>query len=183
MRGSPNYLPGGIDIANSLVVPNGCSLTVLLHWNNPQGAASDDFDLVIARSSDGSLIASSLASQNRSQSPFEAATWRNTTGVTTAVYIAVLEWQLRTGTPITLDYFAFHSCVSEDHDFLQYATAAQSLTGNHAVNEMLTVAALGAETPDVAQVYSSIGPHDVHFPAFESRAVPNISAIDCVQTP
>jgi subtilisin family serine protease len=98
------------------------------------------------------------------------------------VFIAVGEFALRTGTASILDYFAFLTCASDAQDFLQYATPVQSLTGNHAVNEMLSVAALGVETPTVTQSYSSIGPHDIHFPAFESRALPNISAIDCRQT-
>jgi subtilisin family serine protease len=178
-EGAHNYLPGGVDIGNTVIVPTGCSLTVWLQWNNPRGAANDDFDLLLIRSSNASLLASSLALQNGFQNAFEAVSWTNTTGATVAVYIAVLEWQLRTGTAIILDYFASHSCAS---DFLQYATASQSLAGNHAVNEMLSVAALGAENPAVAQAYSSRGPHDIFFPAFESRPVPKISAIDCAQT-
>jgi hypothetical protein len=181
-EGSHNYLLGGLDNGNTVIVPNGCSLTVFLQWNNPWGAASDDFDLVIARSSNGAALALSEGLQNGSQNPLEAATWTNTTGATVAVYIVVLEWQLRTGTAIILDYFARHSCESGREDFLQYGTASQSLTGNHAVNEMLAVAALGADNPAAAQVYSSVGPHEIFFPAFESRPVPQVSAIDCVQT-
>jgi hypothetical protein len=143
-EGFHNYLPGGVDIGNTVIVPHGCSLSVLLQWNNPRGAANDDFDLRIVRSSNGSLLASSFALQDGSQNAFEAVSWTNTTGATVEAYIAVLEWELRTGTAIILDYFASHSCAS---DFLQYATASQSLAGNHSANEMLSVAALGAENP------------------------------------
>lgn len=89
-----------------------------------------------------------------------------------AVFIAVAEFARRMGTANIVDYFTFLTCAQDAQDFLQYVTPGQSLTGNHAVNEMLLVAALCAETPTVAQSYSSIGPQDIHFPIFESRAVP-----------
>ncbi len=180
--GAHNYLASGVDIGNTVVLPAGCSLLAFLQWNNPWGAARDDFDLFIARASDGAIVARSIGIQNGTQNPFEAVGVVNNGTTPAGVFIAVAEFARRTGTANIVDYFAFLTCASEAQDFLQYATPGQSLTGNHAVNEMLSVAALGAETPTVAQPYSSIGPHDVHFPAFESRAVPNISAIDCVQT-
>ena len=34
---SHNYLPGSVDLGNTVVVPTGCSLTVWLQWNNPRG--------------------------------------------------------------------------------------------------------------------------------------------------
>jgi subtilisin family serine protease len=180
--GLHNHLAGAVDVGNSLVLPPGCSLLVFLQWNNPWGAARDDFDLFIGQASNGAIVAQSINVQNGTQNPFEVAGVVNNGATAAGVFIAIGEWARRTGTPNILDYFARVDCVSEAQDFLQYATAGQSLTGNHAVIEMLTVAALGAETPGVVQPYSSIGPHDIFFPAFQSRAVPNISAIDCVQT-
>lgn len=180
--GLHNYLAGGVDVGNSIVLPSGCSLLVFLQWNNPWGAARDDFDLFIARASDGAIVARSINIQNGTQNPFEAAGVVNNGTAPAAVFIAVAEFARRMGTANIVDYFTFLTCANDAQDFLQYVTPGQSLTGNHAVNEMLLVAAPGAETPTVAQSYSSIGPHDIHFPTFESRAVPNISAVDCVQT-
>jgi subtilisin family serine protease len=180
--GTHNYLPADRDIGNTVLVPPHCSLVVALQWNNPSGAARDDFDLFIARSSDGATVAFSVTVQDGRQNPFEAAAWTNNGTAAVAVFIAVAEFARRTGTDNVLDYFALLTCASAAQDFLQYATPAQSLSGNHAITEMLAVAALGADTPATAQAYSSLGPHDIFFPAFESRQVPHVSAIDCVQT-
>ena len=66
-----NYAPGSIDIGNTLVVPPFCSLTVILQWNNRFGAASDDFDLFIARTSDFFIFAASAEFQTGTQDPLE----------------------------------------------------------------------------------------------------------------
>ena len=180
----PNGYPavhdyGGADLGNTVTIPNGCSIDVTLQWNNPWGAARDDFDLSIARSSDFVLLATSVDEQTGTQDPIESTSWTNDTGSTVTVFIAVSEFAIVSPPgSLILDYFAIPSC----GDDLQYVTAAQSLSGNHAVDEMLSVAAVGADDPTVAQDYSSRGPHNIFFPALEQRLVPNISAIDCVQT-
>jgi len=174
-----NYASGGADLGNTVTIPNGCSIGVILQWNNPWGAAADDFDLFIARSSDFALLAASVDEQTGTQDPIELASWTNNTGSTVTVFIAVSEFALVSPAgSLTLDYFAIPSCGND----LQYVTAAQSITGNHAVDEMFSVAAVGADNPTVAQDYSSRGPHNIFFPAFEQRLVPNITATDCVQT-
>ena len=68
-----NYLPGSTDIGNTFDVPPFCSLSVTLQWNNRFGAASDDFDLFIARTSDFVIVASSTEFQTGTQDPLEAA--------------------------------------------------------------------------------------------------------------
>ena len=96
-----------------------------------------------------------------------------------AVFIAVSEFALsHSPGSLVLDYFAVPNCGNP----FQYVTAGQSVSGNHASNEMLAVAAVNAGSPTEAASYSSRGPHDIFFPAFESRPVPHISATDCVQT-
>jgi Subtilase family len=176
--GVHNYTPGDADIGNTIEVRNGCSISVTLQWSNPWGAANDDFDLVVARSSDFALLALSDNVQAGTQNPIEFTSWTNTTGETVAVFIAVAEYSLaRAPESLVLDYFAIPSC-----DALQYVSAQQSLSGNHAVNEMFSTAAVAAATPNVAEDYSSRGPHDIFFPAFDRRFVPNITAPDCVQT-
>ena len=74
--GVHNYAPG-VDIGNTIVVPQGCSLSVTLQWNNPWGAANDDFDLFIARSSDLVILAQSLDYQTGTQNPIESTGWTN----------------------------------------------------------------------------------------------------------
>ena len=106
-----NYAPGSIDIGNTLVVPPSCSLTVILQWNNRFGAASDDFDLFIARTSDFVIVAASTEFQTGTQDPLEAASFTNTTGSPVTVFIAVSEFQLVSPpASLILDYFALLDC-------------------------------------------------------------------------
>ena len=176
-----NYAPGSIDIGNTLVVPPSCSLTVVLQWNNRFGAASDDFDLFIARTSDFVVVASSTEFQTGTQDPLEAASFTNSTGSPVTVFIAVSEFQLVSPpASLILDYFALLDC--SPNPGLQYVTPSESLSGNHALVEALPIAAANAATPTQAQVYSSQGPGTISFPFPEVRAVPVLTSVDCVPT-
>lgn len=176
-----NYLPGSTDIGNTLVVPPFCSLTVILQWNNRFGAASDDFDLFIARSSDFAIFAASVQFQTGTQDPLEATSFTNTTESPVVVFIAVSEFHLVSPpASLILDYFAFLNCSSNPE--LQYVTPSESLSGNHALVEALPIAAVDAATPALAEPYSSQGPSTISFPFPELRAVPVLTSVDCVPT-
>jgi hypothetical protein len=174
-----NYGSGGTDIGNSVVVPSGCTLTAILQWNNPFGASADDFDLFLARSDNFQLLAVSLALQTGTQDPYERIDFTNQTDSPIVAFIAVAEYQLASPPGgLILDYFIYPTCGIG----LQHVTTADSVIGHEAVEELLSVAALGASTPTEVEPYSSRGPGSVSFPAPASRAVPSIAAIDCVST-
>ena len=176
-----NYLPGSTDIGNTLFVPPFCSLTVILQWNNRFGAAADDFDLFIARSSDFVILAASVEVQTGTQVPLEATTFTNTTASPSMVFIAVSEFHLVSPpTSLILDYFAFLDC--SGNPGLQYVTPSESLSGNHALVEALPIAAADAATPALTESYSSQGPGTISFPFPEVRAVPVLTSVDCVPT-
>jgi subtilisin family serine protease len=176
-----NYLPGSTDIGNTLVVPPFCSLIVILQWNNPFGAAADDFDLFIARSSDSAILAASGEFQTGTQDPLEATVFTNTTASPVGVFIAVSEFALASPpASLILDYFAFLDCSSNPG--LQYVTPGESLSGNHALVEALPIAAADAATPAQAEPYSSQGPSTISFPFPEVRGVPVLTSLDCVST-
>ena len=65
---------------------------------------------------------------------------------------------------------------------LQYVTPSESLAGNHSLVEALPIAAVNAATPAQAEVYSSQGPGTISFPFPEVRAVPVLTSVDCVPT-
>lgn len=174
-----DYSPGATDMGNTVTIGPGCTLNVTLQWGNPWGGAVDDFDLFIMRSSDWAILARGDDPQTGTQDPIEFAGWTNNMDGSVTVFILVAEFHRATpAEQLVLDYFARPSC----GEALEHVTAAQSISGNHAVEEMFSVAAVGASTPNVAQSYSSRGPHDVFFPSFQRRHVPNITAVDCVQT-
>ena len=174
-----NYVASGVDIGNTLVLPSNCGVRVVLQWNNPAGASADDFDLFLARSADGAVLARSLNAQTGSQSAFEFLAYTNTTGGPLTVFIAIAEFRLRTApASLILDYFVYPECGFA----LQYATSADSVIGHAAVNEVLSVATANAQSPGQAAFYSSRGPGSISFPSVESRSTPNITGIDCVAT-
>jgi subtilisin family serine protease len=176
-----NYLPGSTDIGNTLLVPPFCSLSVTLQWNNRFGAASDDFDLFIARSSDLAILAASGEFQTGTQDPLEATDFTNTTTSPVTVFIAVSEFHLVSPpASLILDYFAILDC--SGNAGLQYLTPSESLSGNHALVEALPIAAVNAATPALAEPYSSQGPGTISFPFPEVRAVPVLTSVDCVPT-
>ena len=176
-----NYLPGSIDIGNTLVVPPLCSLSVILQWNNRFGAAADDFDLFIARSSDFVILDASVQVQTGTQDPLEAAVFTNTTGSPIIVFIAVSEFHLVSPpASLILDYFAILDC--SGNTGLQYVMPNESVSGNHALVEALPIAAVNAATPAQAEAYSSQGPGTISFPFPEVRAVPVLTSVDCVPT-
>jgi hypothetical protein len=175
-----NYAPPGVNIGNFFSLAAGCSVTVVLQWNNPNGASADDFDLLLADGNSNMVVAASQNVQNGTQNAYEALFYTNMTGTTEPLFIAIGEFHLVSAPPsLILDYYVFPRCGLPP---LQYTVASDSVIGHEAVNEVLSVAALGALTPTVAESYSSRGPGSISFPAAESRAVPNISGIDCVNT-
>jgi subtilisin family serine protease len=172
-----NYAPGGVDIGNTLVIPSGCGVTVILQWNNPFGASADDFDLLLARSDNGLALAVSAAFQTGTQDPYERVDFTNLTPDPITAFIAVAEFELTSpSASLILDYFVHADCGL----LLQYVTSADSVIGHEAVDEVLSVAAITATNQ--AEPFSSQGPGSISFPGPEMRNVPNISAVDCVAT-
>jgi subtilase family protein len=168
-----------VDIGNSFTLPNNCGVRVVLQWNNPNGASADDFDLFLVRASDGVALAGGIGFQNGTQNAFEFLAFTNTTGGPLGVFVAIGEFTLVTNPAfLILDYFVYPTCGVA----LQFVTAADSVIGHAAVSEVLSVAAVDAATPTVAEPFSSRGPGSISFPAPQARLVPNISGTDCVNT-
>jgi hypothetical protein len=179
--GVHNYAPAGLDIGNTLVIPNGCGVIVILQWNNRFGASADDFDLFLGQneSSNPTILASSMGSQTGTQDPYERVNFINLTGNPITAFIAVSEYKLTSApSSLILDYFIYEQCGLAP----QYVTSGDSVIGHEAVTEVLSVAAVAAATPTQIEPYSSQGPGSVSFPAPEARNVPNIAGVDCVST-
>jgi Subtilase family/FG-GAP-like repeat len=174
-----NYASGGIDIGNSLSIGPGCTLRVVLQWNNPNGVSRDDFDLFLLRASDSAVLGRSINFQTGTQNAYEDLSFTNPTGAPLQVFIAIAEFSLASASSsLVVDYFVYPSCGIA----LEYVTSANSVIGHAAVSEVLSVAAVNVDTPTLAESYSSRGPGSISFPVPQNRPVPNISAVDCVTT-
>jgi len=169
------------DFGNSLRIPAGSEVIAVLQWNDRFGLADDDLDLLLARSAGGSdiLLASSTDTQDGSGAPLEALRWVNTTGATIDAYLAIGEFARRTdAASLRLNLVLF----SRDPLRLQYGGARESIFGHAAVEEVLSVAAADAASPDVVEDFSSNGPASLFFPVRMVRGVPLLTAVDGVRT-
>jgi len=170
---------GPDDVGNTFTLPAFCTVQVELQWSSRFGAASDDFDLFLARSSDGLILAASRNAQTGVQDPRERLVYASGSSSVT-VFIAIAEYSLASDpASVLLDYLVFFSCPTP---VLQYAVAEDSIRGHAAVPEVLSVAAARVTSPTVIEPYSSRGPATIKFPAPGSRSVPALTAVDCVST-
>jgi len=179
-----NYAGGGTDIANRFTLPAGCQVKVFLQWNNRVGAAADDFDLALVRATDGTVLASSQDAQSGSQNAYEMLAY-GPAPITQTLFIAVPEFRLSSPpSSLILDYFVIPMCLVAEpaEPFLQYRLPDASVWGQGAVSEVLSVAAVNANNPTQIQQFSARGPGLISFPTPQTRNVPNITGVDCVQT-
>ena len=169
---------GGGDIGNTFTIPNGAGIVIILQWNNQWGLSNDDFNLFLVRSDNGEVLACSINDQaGVYPDPWEGLWWINYTGSNVTVDILVLEWSLvNPPSSLVLDYSVWYG------SGLEYVVPENSVIGHTAVEEVLSVAAADAATPNTIESFSSCGPGTVYFPTYEERQVPNITGVDGVQT-
>lgn len=172
-----NYNPGGTeDIGNTFTIPDGGLIIVVLQWNNQWGHSGDDFDLFLRKSSDGEVLAYGADYQTGNDNPWEELVYINVTGGNVVAYIAVFEYAVANPASMVLDYNVYYG------SGLQYVTAANSLIGHSAVEEVLSSAAAYSGSTNPIEDYSSRGPGTVYFPSQQNRQVPNITGVDGVHT-
>src|SRR5262245_32881104 len=73
-----DFAAGGGDAFNGVIVPGGGTLTCILQWNDPFGAAADDYDLALL-DSNLNVVAQSIDPQDGTQDPIEAVAVVNQT--------------------------------------------------------------------------------------------------------
>jgi subtilisin family serine protease len=165
---------GGVDNTNSVSIPRGGSLLCVLQWDDPFGAANDDYDLLLV-DQDRSVIAAGDNVQNGDDDPIEIVAANNVGG---AAEVAGLVIERTRGAARTLDLF----CV-RDVDGMEYSTPGASIFGHAALSEAVTVAAIDVADPglDSVEPFSSQGPARLTFPP-EERPKPDVAAFDGVAT-
>ncbi len=174
-----DYAEGpSVDLGNTFTVPVGGTLIAVLQWNNEWGSAGDDFDLWLQ--GDSGALAAGWDTQDGDDAPIEGLEWTNNTTSSVSVYLAVGESSLVSEpSSLVLDYSVYcHFSLSG----IQYDTPDNSVIGHAAVEEVLCTAAARASTPDTIEYFSSWGPGTIFYPSLQDRQVPNITAVDGVQT-
>ena len=172
---------GNADFGETLRVPPGGSLLAVLQWNEPFGRAAADFDLILARSTAGGevVLGASSETQNGRGDPIEALGFENDRGDPVDVYFAVGQ-RGRIVSPgrLRLNLLVF----THDDVDLEHVVRRDGVFGHAAVPEVLSVAAADAAHPDAVDDFSSAGPANVFFPERVVRRVPQLTAVDGVET-
>ncbi len=172
---------GGDDVGDTIVIPSGAEVLIILQWNDPFGAAQSDFDLILARATGGAdvVLAASTDEQRDTRNPIEAVRWVNTSNGTVEAYVAIAEFRRRS--PAAQVRFNL-VLVSGSQIRQQYVVPKESVFGHAALTEAVSVAAADARKPRVPERFSSRGPASIYFPTRETRQVPRVTAVDGVTT-
>jgi hypothetical protein len=157
-----------------ITVRAGATARIFLQWSNRFGAAADDYDLYVVDGS-GQIVARSDDTQDGNDLPVEIVTLDNS-GSGSPVNLSVVVDRF-SGASQRIELYYAGGITN-----IQPATPEGSIAGNANAAGALTVAAINASDPgtDTAADYSSRGPCDLFFPARETRAKPEVTAIDGV---
>ena len=178
-----NFSVASLDIGDTFVIPPNGAINVVLQWSDKFGTSGNDFDLILARSDNFSILSFSNNVQNGGGDPIEALSYTNATGSPITAFISIAESHLISDpSTIKLNYIVFPINLPTGSPVREYVVPADSIFGHAAVNEALSVAAVNVANPTVIESFSSRGPATILFPTPETRSVPKITGVDGVQT-
>lgn len=161
----------GGDTNMQAYIPPGETLYVILQWNDPWGASSNDYDLYLTNSSGTTILASSTDAQNGNDEPLEVAVYRNNSGTGLNVYVVVAK---DSGAARHLKLESWYGW------FTEYSTATGSISGHAAGQNVICCAAVPAASPSNIESFSSRGPVRIDFPSLTFRYKPDVSGTDGV---
>src|SRR5262249_22283322 len=164
---------GTVDNTNRVVIPSGGSLLCVLQWDDPFGAANDDYDLFLLDDTKA-VIAASNNVQNGRGDPLEFVEAHNDTSTTQVGSLAI---ERDRGAARTLELF----CV-RDVEGMEHVTPGSSIFGHAGIPEAVAVGAIDVDDPglDTIESYSSQGPARIAFPQPAPRPKPDVAPVDGV---
>ena len=167
-----DWAAGANDRFNGVVVPAGGTLTCILQWNDPFGAAADDYDLALF-DANLNLVTQSVDPQVGAQDPIEIVQVVNQSNTNQLANVLVNRFA---GAPRRLELFCLGASAME------HGSAAGSIFGHAALPSVVAVGAVDVHDPglDTVEPFSSHGPSRIDFPTPELRAKPDLVAFDGV---
>lgn len=164
------FVPG--DNTETLVVPGRGRLTCILQWNDPFGGSGNDYDVFLL-DQDLNVVAFSIDPQVGEQNPVEVVDVVNERDGDAFAHLIIDRFA---GDPRRLELFCLGARAVE------HRTAAGSIVGHPALDEVVAVGAIDVADPGLDQVepFSSQGPCRVDFPAREDRPKPDLAGFDGV---
>ena len=154
---------------NSTFDVTGFQPLVIVQWSNAFGAAVDDYDLCLSGETRAEC-ADFNTQQDGDDDPVEIAALNCARGCNIQV-------RRVSGVRQTIELFVLDGSLSSSDQ-----VEGDSIFGHPAVPGVLAVGAIGADDPgnDTIEPFSSRGPVTIFFPALQTRAKPDITAIDGV---
>jgi hypothetical protein len=160
----------------TLEIPPHSRVIVTLQWSEPFGQAKVDLDLIVTDET-GFVLMMSDGIQNGSGDPFEHIVISNSESTPLTVNLGVLYLGTE---PFVSDSMQVEFFIREQHPNLvsnsEIFTTSSSIFGHAAAPDVITVASVSASFPDVIAFDSSQGPAVVHYPVYEIRQKPDLSA-------
>jgi len=167
-----DFLGGPEDTTDDMLIGPFDSLVCFLQWDDPFGAAADDYDLFML---DGSshVIDAGTSSQTGTQDPIEFVAAQNGSSAAMPVKIVIQKYS---GAVRRLKMFCLGGLQQE------YVSPSGSVFGQAALPEAIAVGAIDIADPGLGDVefFSSRGPTTIAFPAPETRPKPDLAAFDGV---
>ena len=162
--------PPTSSVWNQVTVPPSSSVDIFLTWNDPAGASTNDYDLILS-DCNGTLFDWSNSLQDGSQEPVEVVSYTNPSRRSSrTVCYAILNYQ-NAAQPRTLNIL-IGTVDSIGHAF---NTPAKSLAvPADTPGDFIAVGAVPASSPNQIEDYSSLGP------TFDGRSKPDLVATDGV---
>jgi len=175
---------GSSDVTLKGLIAPGRSAVIVLQWNDDangntldgNGSSSNDYDLIIAKSSNDITCTPddciSNTFQNGDDDPIEAVSLKNSN------MNDVLPFE------ILIDRFSGQAKILEIYtgsfSALQDGTQEDSVFGHPAVEGVIAVGAVPVTDTGMVEDFSSRGPSTIYFPSFEQRNKPDVVAPDNV---
>ncbi len=192
---------------NVIALPANAEVAIFLSWNDPFGAAANNYDLYLVQQSTGRVVASSTDVQNGRQDPVEVIDYVNRTG--SQDFFRIVVQNVRDAAqPRDLNIYSFQpecaasgplrlaSPLHERHNYntATRSVAAQSDAGGSPVS-VISVGAICSASANAAGTFPAAAPDEscldttnrtAEFfssrgPTLDGRQKPDISAIDGVQ--
>jgi subtilisin family serine protease len=168
-----DFRGGPVDNVDTVLVSPGGTLLCVLQWDDPMGAAADDYDLYVLDSAQNRISASENV-QNGDDDPIEVVMASNPTGVAQTAGIAIAR---RRGAIRDLELFCVRNVTAVEHIVPQ-----GSVIGHPAVETAITVGAVDVANPGTVEAFSAQGPSHVILPSPADRPKPDLVSFDGVLT-
>ncbi|WP_440950478.1 NosD domain-containing protein [Methanosphaerula subterraneus] len=162
-----------------LSIPPGGSVRAVLQWDDKFGSSANDYDLYLTEQYpfSGVTIKRSTNAQTGNADPVEWISYSNDRSYTVSAELDVNNYMnLAESRTLELQvYTSSGTSISPDN-----LVSADSISGQAAVPDVLTIGALGAASPNQLEPFSSRGPVTIVYPHHETRQKPDLCGIDGV---